>query len=53
MKLEERSDEVRSRKLEMLKLEIRGHEVRSKKGEHFPVAEMFLYNIGVIILFSG
>ena len=31
MKLEVRSDEVRSRKLEVMKLEVRSHEVRSKK----------------------
>ena len=31
MKLELRSHEVRSRKLEVLKLEVRSHEVRSKK----------------------
>ena len=31
MKLELRSHEVRSSKLEMLKLEVRSHEVRSKK----------------------
>ena len=31
MKLEVRSHEVRSRKLELLKLEVRSHEVRSKK----------------------
>ena len=31
MKLELRSHEVRSRKLEMLKLEVRSHEIRTKK----------------------
>ena len=31
MKLEVRSHEVRSRKLEVLKLEVTSHEVRSKK----------------------
>ena len=31
MKLELRSHEVRSRKLEVLKLEVRSHEIRTKK----------------------
>ena len=31
MKLELRSHEVRSRKLEKLKLEVRSHEIRTKK----------------------
>ena len=31
MKLELRSYEVRSRKLEVLKLEVRSHEIRTKK----------------------